>query len=246
MKKYILLAITLATVAASVNAQSFKIVKTDGTVDTFNNDDIACIEFSSETVAPQPNVGDYYFSDGTWGPDASAGTAIGRVFYTGLGDGDSESNYTVSDFVNGQFHGYVVALEDASNMAQWDVLPSVIQDYLGTSKSSSDFAGFANTQIVKGQADDFSYSFPAAYAAVNYSSKVGAPESSSGWYLPSAGQLKAVVDYDSNILSEQSYWTSSEYSDTNAYYLSYSWISGHVCTDYGKSNACRLRAILAF
>lgn len=246
MKKNILLALAIAGIASSVSAQSFKIVKTDGTVDSFSNDNVARIEFSSESATAQPAVGDYYFADGTWGPDQSAGNAIGIVFHVGLGTGDSESNYNTASFVNGKFHGYVVALEDASTMAQWDVLPSIMQDYAGASKSTTDFTGYANTKILKDGADDFSFSFPAAYAAVNYSTKVAAPSTSSGWYFPSVAELKAVVDYSDSVLAEQPYWTSSEYTDTNAYYMAYDWISGRIFTDYGKNNACRVRSVLAF
>ena len=196
------------------------------------------VTFTTEKSIPAPAVGMYYYSDGTWGEEQSD-NAIGIIFKVGLGNGDSADNYPMLDEVR----GYVVAPEDASTMAKWDNMPSMLMDLIGISKSTSDFIGYKNTQQLKefnGQPFD---QFPAAYAAVNY--KVEAPATSSGWYLPSAAEMSEL--YNNSIVDGKDYWTSTEHSSTAAYYLSASgWFGGGIVGSESKSNPHAVRSVLAF
>lgn len=164
--------------------------------------------------APQlpPKVGDFYYSDGSWSSllvDKGDVKPIGVIFYLGAATpyNDSASGYTVKDgsAAMEEFHGYVVALRDAT----------VVDDYnesvwwgpfsnsdCNCSSETDDFLGYKNTMAIRARADkDFgglskeNDNFPAAWYATDYfESQVPAPAQSSGWFLPSAGQLRYIYD----------------------------------------------------
>lgn len=189
---------------------------------------------------PDPEVGMYYYSDGTWGADKTD-EAIGMIFYVGAGPGDSADNYPMLN----EIHGYVVALEDASSMAQWDQMPQMLMDLIGISTSTSDFIGYKNTQQLKEFAGQPFDQFPAAYAAVNY--KVEAPATSSGWYLPSAAEMNELFEKHNNTVDGKDYWTSTEHSGTAAYYLYASgWFGGGIVGSENKNTPHAVKSVLAF
>lgn len=167
--------------------------------------------------APQlpPKVGDFYYSDGSWSTSLVTREGVepvGVIFYIGEASeyGDNASYYKTKDGSANlpEFHGYVVALRDAtyfdgvhhsvpfSFYNSWD-------DGCGCSVSDTDFLGYNNTASIKARADrDFGglspdeSNFPAAYYAAEYfDTQVAAPAQSSGWFLPSAGQLKYIYDH---------------------------------------------------
>lgn len=157
------------------------------------------------TTAAQlpPSVGDYYYSDGTWSTEFDqTKTPIGVVFYTGCATdmGDNKAYYKAKDGKTAmdEFHGYVIALKDASPAegVQWSFYDSWA-DPCGISTETDDFLGYTNTLAIRSHADQIGVgfssdntSYPAAwYATEGYESVCPAPEQSSGWFLPSAGQL---------------------------------------------------------
>lgn len=155
-----------------------------------------------------PAVGDYYYSDGTWGTDLEEGkTPIGVVFYVGCATemGDNKAYYKVKDGSKTmeEFHGYVIALKDASpaDGVQWSFYDSWA-DPCGISTDTDDFLGYTNTLTIRVHADNIGVgfskentSYPAAwYATEGYESVCPAPAQSSGWFLPSAGQLMYIWD----------------------------------------------------
>lgn len=143
-------------------------------------------------------IGDYYFDDNTTaGVSTKEGAqCIGIVFHVGAGPGDNKDNYAGTAIAQNGIRGYVVALNDAHKDAGiWGPRTQVNGIESLTSYSNS-YLGYKNSQIVKAaQAyTDADISDPdkanthwAFKAAIEYSES--APEATSGWYLPSIGQL---------------------------------------------------------
>lgn len=175
-------------------------------------------------------VGDYYYSDGNIYPNDAknlpAEGCIGIVFYVGKGTGNFADNATYTSkggTTMTDIHGYVVALNDANdgNTCVW----SPFFETIGTNQSMTLFCGYTNTQIIKKYAIDnsktLSTDFPATYYATDdYETDHASPANSSGWFLPSSGQLKCLYDNRNNLnkenqifnaFIENNYWSSSEY-----------------------------------
>nr|MBP7471906.1 fimbrillin family protein [Prevotella sp.] len=148
----------------------------------------AVTEWSSETASPmsitdnntqQAKIGDYLFSDGTWGTLANntGKTPIAVIF----------SNTTsTTDQGHGWTHGYAMALKNASTSAEWgpeETNPTGVT-ISTTASLIADKDGYTETTKIN------SSTYPAAYAAATtYKSIVAATGNTSGWYLPSIGQL---------------------------------------------------------
>ena len=99
------------------------------------------------------------------------------------------SDYSSSGINARYCHGYAIALTDVSNSGMYysnfDPWES------GISTNNSDWDGYKNQKIMEGIDIDF---YPAAKACRNYhksefGSKYAAPANTSGWFLPSCGQL---------------------------------------------------------
>lgn len=151
-------------------------------------------------------IGDYYFDDNTTaGVSTKEGAqCIGIVFHLGAGPGDNKDNYAGTAIAQNGIRGYVVALNDAHKDAGiWGPRTQVNGIESLTSYSNS-YLGYKNSQIVKAaQAyTDADISDPdkanthwAFKAAIEYSES--APEATSGWYLPSIGQLYDISQVES-------------------------------------------------
>lgn len=203
--KHIAIAAALAFATVGAQAQQFTVALKSGEKVTFNNAEVDSVFFHETIVEPEPpvvapKIGDFYYSDGTWSTALNSDkTPIGVVFRTGIADDarDRSSFYTYKDGETpfGEFHGYVVALNDATGINGSDdsVWWSPFNDDAGAgcSTSTDDFLGFTNTLSIKSAAGKLTDSnFPAAYYATTvYEETVPAPEKSSGWFLPSVGQL---------------------------------------------------------
>lgn len=158
---------------------------------------------------PSPRLGDFYYSDGSWSPypvDKGSVKPVGVVFYVGEGTryGDSASRYTLkgTDRPMEEFHGYVVALQDATwhdgahHAAAWSFWDGGDVG-CGCSEDVTDFSGYSNTRSICERAErDFGglsgddTNFPATWYAVSrFDEVMPSPSSSSGWFLPSAGQM---------------------------------------------------------
>ena len=156
-----------------------------------------------------PNVGDFYFSDGTWGSSLSADkTCIGIVIkaleckwweadgmMAALNTLNDPATYDFNKFVDNSVHGYVLALTDAGKGLKW----STTKNYYGVgavSKDDKSFNGYYNTAKVLNTVANIDEA-PAFQACRDYEGTVPSSPFSSGWYLPSVGQYNAVIDsYD--------------------------------------------------
>lgn len=160
------------------------------------------------TVAAAPQIGDYYFSDGTWGPEVVDGKEpVAVVFYAG--------NPSVDDIALQSdhpecTHGLAVSL-DAMSIIAWqpkameygDVVGDWIElntDFFTTSvhpifENSSllnKILGYNNTKAIErwnNVIDHYDYLVEAVQMTVDYRSQVTAPASSSDWFLPGVEEL---------------------------------------------------------
>jgi len=134
---------------------------------------------------------------------------VGLVFYAGKNSSD-KSDYSTrlaesaSALPSGTVHGYAMALTNVSQSGlAWEYRASdqKSDQRIGTSTSGDDWNGYNNQQIihtfVAANKDWQMSDFPAANGCELYGTSdesVGqkdyaAPSNSSGWFLPSAGQL---------------------------------------------------------
>lgn len=163
---------------------------------------------------PSPRVGDFYYSDGSWSPypvDRGEVKPIGVIYYLGEAtrQGDSKSRYTYKggEQAMDEIHGYVIALRDATwhdgehHGASWSFWNGG-DTGCGCSQDVTDFLGYSNTRGICERAErDFGGltggddNFPATwYATEKFEQEMPAPATSSGWFLPSAGQMKYIYD----------------------------------------------------
>lgn len=170
--------------------------------------------------------------------NANTHTAIGVVFYVD----------------NTGQHGWAVALEDAG-IYKWGAFTSdtPLPNYINNRQAIYDFDGYENTRIVREHSTDH----PAFYAI----------DFENGWYVPTIGQcnylygnikeLNSGLQMVGGVMFEEGigweYWSSTESSNQNAWWLS---SSGELCSgfDYNyyggalsnKSGNRRVRAVRNF
>lgn len=123
--------------------------------------------------------------------------------------------------------------------------PEYCKEISGYNNALSDFNGLSNTETLVGLGTDY----VAANAAWNYSDGV----SNTQWYLPAMGELGFLMPRFNEINAAITaaggtavsggyyYWSSSEFSSYNAYYLNT--ISGCVYGNHGKSTNYSVRPL---
>ncbi|WP_304889788.1 fimbrillin family protein [Phocaeicola sartorii] len=188
-------------------------------------------------------VGDFYCMSGSTGylipGDAISFSAnmncIGIVFKAGREATDNGTYTDIEGREMSAINGYVVALQDVSSSTlKWADRNGQYDFWVGTSTSDSNWQGYDNCQKMKNGGDWSIRHFPAANACQNFGTaepylRYAAPAGSSGWFLPSCGQLlslyknrdvlsgqinklKAINGYGSiGWFSGSYYWSSSEY-----------------------------------
>ena len=204
----------------------------------------------------------------------SGKTVIAIVFHAGHHANDG-SDYSSTGIGSEKCHGYAVALTDAtSGYCMWGGYGTELGCYPTDGSGNKqnnyfnpdiDWNGYAWTQKIITQGaggvenlnatDEAGY--PATYyAVVDYETKVKAPTNSSGWFLPSIGQMRNVYGNRSSLFDDKTgvsglqsdgYWSSSEY-----YYVPANFALG-VRVSYGGvdysskyDRICYVRAVLAF
>lgn len=223
-------------------------------------------------------MGDYFCkdSDNNWYiiPQEAApdGNVIGIVFHVGQHESD-EFDYSGTGIGEAKCHGYVVALTDAtSGHCMWGVFGKELgccpTNDAGNKLNNYynpdiDWNGYAWTQTIitaaggKGnlKASDQA-GYPATYyAVVAYETGCNAPTNSSGWFLPSIGQMWNIYQNRSSLFNGKAvvtslksdwYWSSSEgyYPADLALYVDV----GYGCVSNNtKDGSCRyVRPVLAF
>lgn len=241
-------------------SKGFSILKGIGEVKrTYNNED-SNIEYTFSftnlkrdltlSYGEYIQVGDYYFSDNTCSalPTKDGATCIGVVFHVGTGAGDSKENYAGTSLASNGIRGYAVALKDAQESAGiWgprkhvegiESSKSYVYSYLGYKNSMivKSLPSFGDAVINEPMKSDTYWAFK---VALEYT--VSAPEGTSGWYLPSIGQLvdiRRIPEVETLLLSaggdefktdhkpneygvKGGYWSSSEMKESDAWYFSF-------------------------
>lgn len=193
-------------------------------------------------------VGDYYFSDNTCSalPTKDGATCIGIVFHVGTGAGDSQKNYAGTSLAC--IRGYAVALKDAHESAGIWGPRNFVEGIESSESYVYSYLGYKNSMIVKslpnfGDAVINEPMKPDTYWAfkVAFDYTVSAPEGTSGWYLPSIGQLVDISKISGietlmssagghgfktdHVVNEYGakggYWSSSEMKESDAWYFSF-------------------------
>ena len=152
-------------------------------------------------------------------------TAIGVVFYV---DNSGE-------------HGWVVALDD-DGLFSWGGYgeDTDLENYSRKGSASNDTDGLNNTKTIRESGEDY----PAFYAV----------DFENGWYLPAIGQLKQLYknleDVNPGLAKVGgstiqkigwNYWSSTEYSENDAWYLTSIGGPEHTANGYNDNkDACRL------
>ena len=224
-------------------------------------------------------MGDYLCknSDGNWyiipGEEMPNEECIAIVFHAGHHENDA-SDYSATGIGQQKCHGYAIALQDATNgYCQWGVYGTELgccpTDGSGNKQNNYstpdiDWSGYAWTQKIiaaaggtgnLNAAEDSGY--PATYyAVVDYASKVPSPANSSGWFLPSIGQMWNVYQNRASLfegktvvsgLKSDWYWSSSEYYHLPACYALYVDVGdGRVYYDFKYLRSSYVRPVLAF
>lgn len=220
------------------------------------------------------------YTDGTHRIDATVvpdpgKTVIGIVFHVGQHEND-QSDYTSTGIGEAQCHGYVVAMTDATDnrYCMWGFNGQELGCYPTDGSISKmdtyhypdlDWGGYAWTHKIinaAGGLDKLNATedegYPATwYAVVSYETGCNAPSNSSGWFLPSIGQMWNIYQNRSSLFgsvsgaeglkSEQCYWSSSEMSyDPNNWALFVFVKYGNVADKRKDYADCHVRPILAF
>lgn len=148
---------------------------------TSNEEDI---EPTDPTLAME--VGDYYYSDGTWSATLnSEKTCIGVVYAVDAQNGEKASDYD-GDYA--RIKGYVMALESTTRLEFCSKEMYGTIDFTGLELSQD---GYKNTKALFADSRYTQYSdkFPVVKVFVDFKGQALAPNSSSGWYIPSIEQL---------------------------------------------------------
>lgn len=194
---------------------SFKLGETDGTISTkelvLNANTLYNLEFSTQfgAMVTSPKVGDYFFTDGTWASSLNENKNVAGVVFAVKGDGTGSA---IENDVIGSYSGangatdvlaWVVAAKDAgSGKRFYTGSAATLPSDLGTD-GANDIKGYANTGLWYTQSNT-EYEYEAVATAKAYDVAITGETLNSGWYLPAAGQLMALVNvYAENNSNDQ-------------------------------------------
>lgn len=183
--------------------------------DKFTGDEANEPEAGDKPVDPNAlAVGDFYYSDGSYSHTYdSENICVGIVFAVGEQQGDAIGNYTETE-LTGEIKGYVLAALDFAYTDATNALPKTSKIYnVATypvdapaslsSASTTDFAGYANSQAFVTWRENVLAGGDKNFQAIEaYVKHVGnannAVAGTSGWYIPTIGQWSAIMG---------NYWT---------------------------------------
>ncbi len=167
--------------------------------------------FYNHTV---PNIGDYLYSDGSWGPlrtPKAESYPIAVIFSNEPSETDKKAGF---------FHGYAAALASTGAKLAWATSTAIgyntlVQDYQPSTLSAvkANLEGRTETLKITSMPDFAKDTYPAAWYAINFgtdsvcltegiatmtesniSSKgYAAPSGTSGWFLGSIGQFYQLI-----------------------------------------------------
>ncbi len=204
-------------------------------------------------------IGDFFFRDGKFlhreiSTVAAKNECVGVVFYVGRHPSDT-GVYLDKNGNPMEVHGYAVALRqtDALGHIGWGG-PGT---YSNTSTDTKDFNGYSNTQKIKEAAGGTLTGNGGVPACYNWSATV--PNTTSGWFCPSAGQLNYISLYFSSLIQPSMnkvggsmtggeyhhFWSSTEPVNDGSKAYMVSWPGGGAGA-YGKGGWLAAQAAIAF
>ncbi|MBQ8049908.1 MAG: Ig-like domain-containing protein, partial [Bacteroidales bacterium] len=213
------------------------------------------------------NVGEYYYSDGTWGPDAnpSGKTVVGVIF--AKVNAYAADPYLQQDNKQECTHGLVVGLAEVSSVYfatnSSASLRSPSQSIQNAGYKITDYTnvyGYGNTKGLSSNTDDIGFS---VHTALNGYS-LEAPSQSSGWYVPSYYEMlllyngkseinTSLANANGSVIGSDQYWHSSIYTADNDYFYvapfdmrSGSWTANSFGSIFSSWDALPVRVVLAF
>jgi hypothetical protein len=156
-------------------------------------------------VPSKPNIGDYLYSDGSWGSSATytdevyGKHPVALIFSNTPSDIDKKYGFT---------HGYAVALTDSRANLKWasqlnynPLTPvNTFKDcYYDKEGYTESLTIMRNGKIGVVPDATFHSNYPGFWYALNFGATTGnptfeAPAASSGWYMPSIGQLMSIFE----------------------------------------------------
>lgn len=223
---------------------------------------------------PAPaQVGDYYYSDGTYSAELNPKKlCIGIVFQVDQHAND-RSDYSQTGIGAQSCHGYVVALQDAgTDECMWGVYGYEIGlypvdgsgnkiDNFTNNGADTDWSGFLYTGKITLEAErnggftpDTQEGYPVGYYTRMFEQQVPAPANSSGWFIPAVSQLYAIYQLRDQLnaregmtrLRNKWYWSSSECYALADGSVNSLYVSSGMIGYRGKFDTALLRPILAF
>ena len=155
-----------------------------------------------------PNVGDYYYSDGSWSTQLQTEkTVVGVVFATSETEAafDSPGNYEGVTFEDGKVHAWVVALQDVSGSPRFvdtaaGASGATISGIDGIGEGESDIMGYANclswNTVTNPLLNGSVYSVVPKVVDNAYAGSSGLtpPSTATDWYIPALGQMLVLRD----------------------------------------------------
>jgi hypothetical protein len=212
-------------------AGNYSNVNADIVVTPWNAEIVNAMDMDINSVYNPVTVGDYLFSDGSWGP-YTEGTATAERYPIAVIFSNTTS---LTDQAAGYRRGYAVALASCGAQLKWAAegtvgvetqVHSTLTNSLELAKSNLD--GRTETAHILALSDFSKANYPAAYYATHFgTSEIGltsgtesssteasggsagyaAPANTSGWYLGSIGQYYLVVkNLGGNIDNPSSTW----------------------------------------
>ena len=180
------------------------------------NVNVSSKEVKQSFTSDELKIGDYYYSDGTWSDgglrriysdgsmeiatpkpapmlnteSGASRTVIGIVFQT---DPNRIGTAEKSKLGEGNVHGLVMAVKSISGATTWGPPGFEVNMTKCDSKKKNynDISGYGNCEFIRNNHGHFT-NHPALKAADDWNasdSEYKAPENTTGWFLPSSGQL---------------------------------------------------------
>lgn len=166
----------------------------------------ATCEVTVAAPAAAPNIGDYFYSDGTWSAEIdNSKSIIGVVFWTG--DPTAEDATLRADHPDCT-HGLVIGLDEAqmawhpayesagSTVSEWVAANTTGFELPRSGYADSDpiqrILGYNNTKAIEAYnnaSENSGHPVAPVKWAVEYRNEVPAPLTSSDWYIPSPKEL---------------------------------------------------------
>ena len=179
------------------------------------NVNVSSKEVKQSFTSDELKIGDYYYSDGSWSdgglrriysdgsmeiatpkpvpilkPESGASrTVIGIVFQT---DPNRIGTAEKSKLGEGNVHGLVMAVKSISGATTWGPNYAEVMTKCDSKKKNyDDISGYGNCEFIRNYYGHFINhpAFKAADAWNASDSEHKAPENTTGWFLPSSGQL---------------------------------------------------------